>query len=145
MAGGRWCRICERRRPSEKFNGRGHRTCICKDCQRRPREEVARIEVTQELYGYLEQSRISAGNLKRLTALSQHEDEHISAHAALILAIAKIYPYKKKRWKRLVKTHFSLFRAYKQFSGTWIEDDEDLQDVFDEKIRFHDDIDEIPF
>jgi hypothetical protein len=57
------CRICGRYRANEKFSGRGHRTHVCKDCLRLPREERQFIEEEQEIGGYLSQSKISKKNL----------------------------------------------------------------------------------
>ena len=34
---GHYCRICGRRRPNEKFSGKGHATHICKDCAKKQR------------------------------------------------------------------------------------------------------------
>ena len=132
MSRGRWCRICDRRRPNERFSGRGHRTCICKDCQKRPKSERDKIDITRELFAYIEQSNISAKNIRRLTQLAEHEDHDIREHAASLLDIAKVYPHRRKRWRRLVKTHFHLFRRYRQAIGLW--DDADVDDVFGEEV-----------
>ena len=36
---GRFCWCCGRRRPNERFSGRGHARCICRECERLPAEE----------------------------------------------------------------------------------------------------------
>jgi len=83
------------------------------------------------LYAYLKQSNISAKNIKRLAKLAKHEDAGIREHAAALLEVAKVYPHKRKRWRRLVKTHFHLFRRYRQAIGLW--DDRDVSDAFGEE------------
>lgn len=132
MSRGRWCRICGRRRPNEEFSGRGHRDCLCKDCQQRLKSERDKIDIERELYGYVEQSNISAGNVKRLTELAEHDDARIREHAAALLDIARLYPRRRRRWKRLVKSHFNLFQRYRQAIGLW--DDRDVDDVFGEEL-----------
>ncbi|MFT5130009.1 MAG: hypothetical protein ACI8W8_003638 [Rhodothermales bacterium] len=128
----RWCRICDRQRPNEKFSGRGHRDCICKECQKLPQTARQAIDIQCELYGFIEQSRISDKNIKRLSTLASHEAPDIAEHAAALLAIAKVYPFKKKRWKRLAKTHFHLLQRYKKAVGIWEE--ADVYDCFGEEI-----------
>ena len=44
---GHYCRICGRVRANERFSGHGHRTHVCKDCQRLPREHRDVIEETR--------------------------------------------------------------------------------------------------
>jgi hypothetical protein len=58
---GHYCRICGRTRPNEKFSGKGHRTHICKDCARMPKETRDAVEQKQEI-NYLKQPHISAKN-----------------------------------------------------------------------------------
>jgi hypothetical protein len=128
MARGHWCRICGRRRPNEAFSGRGHRDCICRDCQKLPKSERERVDVTRELFGYVEQSRISEKNLRRLAELAGHEDPEIREHAAALLDIARVYPGKRKRWARLARSHPALFRRYREAIGVW--DEADVYDVF---------------
>ncbi len=124
MSRGRWCRICDGGRPNEEFSGQGHRECICKDCQAIPKSERDRIDIERELYGYAEQSNISAKNIRRLTELADHEDPGIREHAGALLEIARIYPCRRRRWKRLEKTHFSLFLRYRQAIGMGSEGDD---------------------
>src|SRR5438045_921942 len=95
---GHYCRICGRARPNEKFSGRGHRIHVCKECQRLPREERERIQLSEELNGFLEQSNISVKNVARLKSLAGHKDHQIANLAALILEIARVLPGKRNRW-----------------------------------------------
>ena len=34
---GHWCWCCQRRRPNERFTGRGHKLHLCKQCQKLPK------------------------------------------------------------------------------------------------------------
>ena len=112
------CRICDRQRANEKFSGRGHRNHICKDCQRLPREQRDCIERLDELYGYLHQSHISLKNIGRLEILSHHADNDISQLATLLLEVARVKPYKRRRWKFLAQNHRDLFLRLEKFLAT---------------------------
>ncbi len=132
MMRGHWCRICNRGRPNEAFSGRGHRDHICKDCQRLPKSERERADLTRELFGYPEQSRISEKNLRRLAELAGHENLEIREHAAVLLEIARLYPGRRRRWVRLAALHPALFRRYREVTG--VLDEADACDVFGEEI-----------
>jgi hypothetical protein len=106
---GHFCHICGRSRPNEKFSGRVHRTHVCKDCQRMPREKREWIERLAELYGFLHQSNISPKNLKRLQELRRHSDPEVATLAALILNVASVLPGKRSRWLKLAQRHRQLF------------------------------------
>ena len=134
-----YCRICDRGRPNEKFTGRGHRDHICKDCQRLPRSEREQIEQMDELFGFLEQSNISAKNIARLEILIHRNDNEVKRLAALVLDIARVKPHKRRRWKFLAQNHPVLFARLKELYGGDIpydvletlnleEDDGDLGD-----------------
>ena len=98
---GHYCRICGRIKPNEKFSGKGHRTHICKKCAQRPKEEIEEIEQGQEIYNFLSQSHISKKNITRLNILKKSENTKISESASIVLEVAKIRPYKKRRLKIL--------------------------------------------
>jgi hypothetical protein len=118
-----YCRICGRQRSNEKFSGRGHRDHICKDCQRLPREQRDCIERFDELHGFLDQSHISLKNIRRLEILSYHAHNDVCQLATLLLEVARITPYKRRRWKFLAQNHQNLFlRLNKLFRGYLPED-----------------------
>jgi hypothetical protein len=104
-----FCRICGRTRASEKFGGRGHRDYVCKDCQRMPREKRDRIEHLDELLGFLDQSHISTKNIGRLKTLSSHPDAEVQSLAKLVLNLALVHPFKRRRWRHLAARHRDLF------------------------------------
>ena len=107
---GRFCRICKRMRPNEKFSGEGHKIHLCKDCQTLPKDKRRLIEIKDELYNFMLQSHISEKNLKRLETLSKHNDKYISRTAELISEMALITPYKRKRISRLLKSNKQLLK-----------------------------------
>ena len=98
-----YCRICGRYRPNEQFTGKGHRDHVCKKCSRLPVEKQQAIEQKDEIAGFLTQSNISKKNLTRLKKLSKSSDEEISQWAALVLAIGKAHPRKRKRLRYLAR------------------------------------------
>jgi hypothetical protein len=98
---GHYCRICGRVRANEAFTGKGHRIHRCKDCQRLPKAEIEKIEIEEELFGFLKQSRISPKNQKRLESLGEHPDPEIKVLAGLLLRVSKTVEGKRRRWKRL--------------------------------------------
>jgi hypothetical protein len=120
---GHYRRICGRSRPNERFNGRGHRIHVCRECQQLPREQRDRVERFEELHGFLHQSVISAKNIARLKTLSGHEDREVAAHAALILEISRALPDKRNRWLKLARGHRPLFeQAVEVFGVEFFED-----------------------
>lgn len=97
------CRICGRNRPNEQFGGKGRSGHICKKCRKRPKTEVERIELELEIAGFLEQSNISAKNIKRLESLTTSAVTGISDLASLVLAVARVKPHKRRRFKFLAR------------------------------------------
>jgi hypothetical protein len=114
---GHYCRICGRSRPNEQFSGRGHRIHVCKQCQGLPGNERERIELLDELHGFLHQSFISAKNVARLETLVGHGDHQVAEFAALILQIARMFPGKRNRWLKLARQHRPLFDQTLAFLG----------------------------
>ena len=48
------CRICRRTKPNEQFSRKGHRTHVCKDCARTPKQHRDAIEQEEEIFNYLQ-------------------------------------------------------------------------------------------
>lgn len=107
---GHWCRICGRTRPNEKFSGKGHKNHICKECSRKPREEIEEIDQKNEVFGFLKQSNISRKNVARLEKLTSSSNKEISELASIVLEVAKVKPYKKRRLKFLAREHRDLLK-----------------------------------
>ena len=108
---GHYCRICGRTRPNEKFSGKGHRSHVCKDCARMPKEKRDAIEHEEEIFGYLKQSHISENNIDRLKTLATWRNPHIAELATIVIEIAKVKPYKKRRLKVLARERRDLLDA----------------------------------
>jgi len=91
--------------------------CVCSDCQKLPEIDLERIEIGDELCGFVEQRNISEKNIARLVELTAHEDFGIREHAEALLDIARVHPRKKRRWQRLVETHCHLIHRYLAAAG----------------------------
>ena len=100
---GHYCRICGSVKANEKFSGKGHRNHICRDCSKLPKEEKEAVEQEEEIFGFLAQSHISDKNVTRLKTLASSQNERISDLASIVLEVALIKPYKKRRLKVLAK------------------------------------------
>ena len=100
---GHYCRICGRVQPNEKFSGKGHKIHICKECSRMPKEKREIIEQEIEIYNYLKQSHISKKNIDKLKTLASTNNSRISELAKIVLEVAEIKPYKKRRLKVLAR------------------------------------------
>lgn len=100
---GHYCRICGRIRPNEKFSGKGHRNHICKECARKPKTEIDKIEQKEEIFKYLQQSHISKKNVTRLSMLAESENQKIAELAGIVLEVARVKPHKKRRLKVLAR------------------------------------------
>ena len=107
---GRTCQICGRSRPNEQFGGKGERASTCSKCRHRPKEERRRILAIEEVHGLLNQSRISAKNIKRLEELVAIDDAEFQSLRSLVLQIATVRPGKRRRWKAIQQQHADLFK-----------------------------------
>lgn len=107
---GHWCRICDRNRANEQFSAKGHKNHICKDCAKKPKEEIEIIDQEQEIFRYLKQSNISAKNLLRLEQLARSPNQRIAELAAIVLEVGRIKPHKRRRLKFLARGHQELLR-----------------------------------
>ena len=109
-----YCRICGRNKPNEKFSGKGHRIHVCKECARMPKEKRDAIEQEEEIFNYLKQSHISKKNVSRLNTLSCSENPRIAELASIVLEVAKVKPYKKRRLKVLARERRDLLLKLKE-------------------------------
>lgn len=98
---GRTCRVCGRERAHEQFGGKGMRAVICRRCRHRPKEAQRLGLATDEVYSFLDQSNISAINIKRLGELESIDNAGFQTLRVLVLEIAKVHPRKRRRWKFL--------------------------------------------
>jgi len=68
-----------------------------------PKANRESIEQKDEIFNYLKQSHISEKNISRLEQLQSSEDEEVSMLAGIVLEVAKVKPYKKRRLKVLAR------------------------------------------
>jgi len=111
---GHYCRICGAIKPNEKFSGKGHRNHICKECSRKPKVEINEIDMEQEIFRYLKQSHISDKNVKRLKLLVNSESDKIATLANIVLEVASVKPYKKRRLKVLARERRDLLEKLEE-------------------------------
>jgi len=107
---GHYCRICGSRKPNEAFSGKGHRIHVCKKCALLPKEKREEIEQKDEIFNYLRQSHISDKNMSRLRKLTASPNEQVAELAGVVLEVAEIRPYKKRRLKELARKNRDLLR-----------------------------------
>ena len=107
---GRTCRICGRGRANENFGGKGYSASVCRDCRKLPKTQQALILATDEVWGFLEQTNISAKNIARLETLASIEDAAFQKLRMLVLDVARVRPRKRKRWKNVWLEHPDLYR-----------------------------------
>jgi hypothetical protein len=100
---GHYCGICGSRKPNEAFSGKGHRIHVCKACSQVPKEEREAIEHEEEIFNYLRQSHISDRNVSRLKSLAKSSNPRIAELAGIVLEVADVKPYKKRRLKVLAR------------------------------------------
>ena len=74
-----------------------------------PREKRDRIEHLDELWGFLDQRNISAKNIARLKSLVAQPEPEVQRLATLVLDVALVHPFKRRRWRHLAARHRDLF------------------------------------
>jgi len=111
---GHYCRICGAIKPNEQFSGKGHRNHICKECSRKPKAEINEIDIEEEIFGYLKQSHISNKNMKRLKLLVKSESDKIAKLADIVIEVAKVKPYKKRRLEVLARERRDLLEKLEE-------------------------------
>jgi len=68
-----------------------------------PRDKRVAIEQEDEIFGYLKQSHISERNVKRLQSLGASDNDRIAELAQIVLEVARVKPYKRRRLKVLAR------------------------------------------
>ena len=81
---------------------------MCKKCARLPKEEREEIEQKDEIFNYLRQSHISEKNVSRLKNSAVSPNEGIAELAEIVLEVAEVRPYKKRRLKELARNRRDL-------------------------------------
>lgn len=70
-----------------------------------PKEELAAIEESEEIYNFMMQSHISKRNVTRLKILAASPIPLTADLARIVLDVARVKPYKKKRAAYLARNH----------------------------------------
>lgn len=76
-----------------------------------PKAVRAVIEQEEEIAGFLQQSHISERNLRRLRTLAAADHPRIAEWAALVIEVAQVKPYKKRRLEVLARDRRDLLGA----------------------------------
>ena len=76
-----------------------------------PKAKRDAVEQEEEIFGYLKQSHISEKNIGRLRTLAASSSPHIAELAAIVIEVAKVKPYKKRRLKILARERRDLLHA----------------------------------
>lgn len=87
---------------------------ICKKCAARPKEEREEIEQKDEIFDYLRNSHITEKNVSRLKKLASSPNEGVAELAGIVLEVAEIRPYKKRRLRELAKTRRDLLQKLEE-------------------------------
>lgn len=79
---GQYCWACDRRRPNEKFSGRGHARHVCKECAKLGSEELAFRQACRNLERCATwEGIIPRKRRKSFQAFLNHDDPRIRALA----------------------------------------------------------------
>jgi hypothetical protein len=79
-----------------------------------PKAERYAIEQEEEIFGFLTQSHISGKNVARLKVLSTSENQRIAEFASIVLEVAQVKPYKKRRLQVLAKERRDLLHRLEE-------------------------------
>jgi succinylglutamate desuccinylase len=76
-----------------------------------PKPSRDAIEREEEIFDYLRQSHISAKNTARLRQLAASQDPRIAELAAIVIEVAQVKPFKRKRLQVLARERRDLLAA----------------------------------
>ncbi|MCU0714045.1 MAG: hypothetical protein MUC43_18455 [Pirellula sp.] len=102
----RFCKYCG----GKPYRGQG----ICRECEKRPKaENIKRLRLwngEETLYDFLNQSNISDRNIKTMESLQDIEDEGFRQFLEIVQEIAKVRPFKRRRWIVIRDKHQALWQ-----------------------------------
>lgn len=107
---GHYCYYCGESKSNEAFSGKGHRRHLCRACYSIPAAEREESELWGRLHGLMDQSNISKKNIVWLKSLLKHSNQSMRAHAQLILHVAEVAPFRKKRYQRIAVSSTKLLK-----------------------------------
>jgi hypothetical protein len=118
---------------------------ICRECEARPKADNIKLHKTlvafAKLSRYLTQSNISAGNIKTMDSMHDIDDEPFSRFLELVREIARVRPFKRRRWKHLRQNYPDLWNRIRQNEHfDWLLEDEydDFHEELSEQHEFDD-------
>ena len=76
-----------------------------------PKPNRDAIEQEEEIFNYLKQSHISATNTARLRTLAASDDPRLAELAAIVIEVAEVKPFKKRRLQVLARERRDLLHA----------------------------------
>jgi succinylglutamate desuccinylase len=76
-----------------------------------PKPNRDAIEQEEEIFNYLKQSHISATNTARLRTLAASGDPRLAELAAIVIEVAEVKPFKKRRLQVLARERRDLLDA----------------------------------
>ena len=76
-----------------------------------PKPNRDAIEQEEEIFNYLKQSHISATNTARLRTLAASDDPRLGELAAIVIEVAEVKPFKKRRLQVLARERRDLLDA----------------------------------
>lgn len=79
-----------------------------------PKEERRLIREEDEIFGFMRQSQISERNIKRLETLRASDDAQVAELAEIVLEVARVKPYKKRRLKVLARERRDLLQRLEE-------------------------------
>jgi len=97
------CRICNQPKPESAFTEKSHSLHTCKKCSILPNLRTEERNQLDEIFKIFTLTRIAKKETLRLETLAASKYPKVSLHAALILEIAQLRPYKKGRHTYLEK------------------------------------------
>lgn len=135
---GHYCWACGRNRPNEKFSGKGHKNHLCKECSHNSKDKLDEISHTRDIMGFWEQKCISKKNILRLERLSKSLIVDVAELAQIVLEVARKFPYKKKRIRRIVREQRDLMPKLTKVGLVYGWMDQEEYDRYRENCEFDD-------
>jgi hypothetical protein len=79
-----------------------------------PRTEIKAIQEADEVAGFLRQSHISTKNVRRLRTLAESENPRTPELAGVVLEVAHVGPYRRRRYRILSRERPDLIERLSQ-------------------------------
>jgi hypothetical protein len=76
------------------------------------------LEDKDDIFAFLEQSRISEKNVAHLERMAESDNPQVACLAAIVLDVARIKPYKTRRLKFLAHKHPELLGKLRDTGST---------------------------